>query len=1586
MKHNLLKSVIISVILLMGVSNVWGEVVLRYQKDMPSGNYDGNTSQTMTQSSANSNRYYCEISLTANSSYGFFIINGSNYYKVNVTATSNNSVQLYDYGSSNYGNSNHRVTYKTGTAGIYIFTYDASNHKICVSPKSSETIKIAYDVAQGHDGDWNLNNYVNLTQVGSTANYTIDLDLQAKKYYMFVQISNSIYWRAGSTLDVDGFASLYYYGTTNYGNSGDKINFTPSTAGKYRFTWNHQDKTIKLEPFYSVIYNGNSHTSGSVPTTSLHLKGSTVTVASNSGNLARTGYTFGGWNTNSTGTGTNYTAGSGSFTMGSSNTTLYANWKENKYSVDISTDGNGTTNQTGTKSIGIVGISITATPKIGSAFKQWEVTGGAKVANATSATTTITATSAGTVKAVFEEKPATTIYLEPTGHWNSDKAVFQAHVWQTGKTGVNLDMVGIGDPSHADGDNKSPYRYYKVEVPYGYDKILFFREDPANKTTIWNQTADLAIPTDTKTLYEILSTGEGTSTKATGVWKEANLVYTITLGSSMFGPYGIKYNGQSYFSKDNVDVIVNVPYGATITFIEGQPYSDIYTGDIMEKDVVRKFDLTQPYTVLRDVKFESNYVTKVPMTIYLGVPNNLDTDDNPNNSWDKDESYANLIWRYDSQGSFMMYDNLDMGEEVFEANGVKYYKFTLQPGCNKFQFQRKDKSTHQDLHNASTKYAETLFYIYEVLNTDVNCYMLDGGMYGDQHTGYWCELPPAEGDYRLLYIEQKVEKKDWKTVITRTKAHPSNIIREGTDSQIVSLYINAEGNHPEVILQQYDGTKWINQERHMVLGPLTADAGMAMLPGRRNAANENILIYDDGIEVIKNDVNNHKYKGSGVWNFTVVQDGSSAHLDLTANGLKRYTGEYYIRCNAAFGEWNSYKGSDNHMTRSDVSMQNSNYSHYYCKWIKDAGTNVKFTVANDYGHSISDTLTADMTDMWGTEIADNQKMVTGETLPASANVRFTWNEKTNLLHRAYIAGSSNVSDRFLVLQGDAKLFNISGGALTEGTAGSDRYGLKANEEIFKDNSNWVYYTDVRMKPNAPIKVTAKYNNKVQYFIGTAENSENIFAGTNSDNKYKIRLTYDFKTNKLAAAYIPDGEGVLDAIAPSIMLIREGHGEASQLQFTGELNEELDVWGVIEFKMSDLREPANAFSHSLYWISFPFNVTLNKVVSFGEYGKHWIIETYNGAKRAEEGLWIDSESNWEFEWDQNIELKANTGYIVALDIDQIKADYSHVNDKDKIGIYFPANTTITKGFMEKQSHTTTADEHLCKINRNTLDGDRRIKDSNWNVIGVPSFANAVGVFGDHPYDDEWYEGKTFTKSTLPYLYEWIPATNKYTARSGKDYTFQSMHAYMVQYAGDITWTNVIVENIPASIAARKNTDYEAVEHNLRLELQHNETKVDHTYITLQEDNVTPAFDFNYDLCKVINSGANIYTLIDTETDPIEVAANVMPIANTVIPVGVQVATAGEYTFAMPDGTDGIVVELIDYETNTTTNLMLDEYTVNLAAGTNESRFALSVKPDKTATSLEDININSNGVKKYLIDGVLYLQKDGLLYDAQGKLVR
>jgi len=77
---------------------------------------------------------------------------------------------------------------------------------------------------------------------------------------------------------------------------------------------------------YTVTYNGNSQTSGSVPIdNSTYSQGSNVIVLSNSGSLSKTGYTFQGWNTISDGSGTQYIAGQ-TFTMGSSNVILYARW------------------------------------------------------------------------------------------------------------------------------------------------------------------------------------------------------------------------------------------------------------------------------------------------------------------------------------------------------------------------------------------------------------------------------------------------------------------------------------------------------------------------------------------------------------------------------------------------------------------------------------------------------------------------------------------------------------------------------------------------------------------------------------------------------------------------------------------------------------------------------------------------------------------------------------------------------------------------------------------------------------------------------------------------------------------------------------------------------------------------------------------------------------------------------------------------------------------------------------------------------------------------------------------------------------
>ncbi|MES2933900.1 MAG: InlB B-repeat-containing protein [Pseudomonadota bacterium] len=83
---------------------------------------------------------------------------------------------------------------------------------------------------------------------------------------------------------------------------------------------------IATSPAHTVAYHGNGNTSGTVPVDAgLYAAGATVTVLANTGNLAKTGYAFGGWNTAANGSGAAYVAGS-SFAMGAANVSLYAKW------------------------------------------------------------------------------------------------------------------------------------------------------------------------------------------------------------------------------------------------------------------------------------------------------------------------------------------------------------------------------------------------------------------------------------------------------------------------------------------------------------------------------------------------------------------------------------------------------------------------------------------------------------------------------------------------------------------------------------------------------------------------------------------------------------------------------------------------------------------------------------------------------------------------------------------------------------------------------------------------------------------------------------------------------------------------------------------------------------------------------------------------------------------------------------------------------------------------------------------------------------------------------------------------------------
>lgn len=902
-----------------------------------------------------------------------------------------------------------------------------------------------------------------------------------------------------------------------------------------------------------------------------------------------------------------------------------------------------------------------------------------------------------------------------------------------------------------------------------------------------------------------------------------------------------------------------------------------------------------------------------PKTIYL----------KPNNNWKSDNArFVAYVWNTERDFWFDMVDEDESG----------YYTCTIPSKYTDLIFVRMNPSEPDN--NWGNKWTQTGDLTIPL--DDKNCFTLANGVW-EGATETWSKYtPPAPyhvNDYRLVYIESEVLGKT-----PYTKFHPAHAITQqatGTKLDTVSFYVNkTSGQNPAILLQRCSNIEgatitWEDITIQSINGNNGANPAAALAPAKKSAE----LYIGNGCPAVTE---------NAVYNFILQQDNGTA--TILGEYTHPYVGNYYIRTNCADGGWSNYTTNDNLMTNSETALKHGGYDYYFCKWVANAGYNVRYTVANDYSHCVSDTLIGDT-------------IASDGNLPAQANVRFTWNSSTNHLERAYISGSTNVSDRFLVLEGNADLKDANGNSLN--VSGLDA----ANQAIFKDMTDWRYQVDVKVNDNTKIKLTAKYNDQIQYFKGSKDETIGIITGA-ENRLYKIRLIYDFKTNYLLSALIDSDPIEEDIKVDEVMIIREHQELAQSLNVTtGSIDSIQNIYGVMTFHKNTLNNTEiPMMERALYWVSFPFDVHLEDAFGFGNYGEHWIMEYYDGEERAEKGGWIDA-TYWKYiENPSGVKLTKGVGYVLCLDLDKLKANSPIWGKATELSLYFPSladNSTISKEAIDD----VVVPAHECTINRPTPDGNRRIKDSNWNIIGVPSFANATD----------------FDSDNVKFYYHWDAEYDVYDAQIATE--FNTMHAYMTQFAGTIKWTDKTIA--PAAIAARKQSSGKD-QYTLRLALQQEGTDHDHTFIRLQEDNVTAEFDMNYDLCKIINHGANIYSMIGN----VEVAANVLPVEERVIPLGLDIHETGNYTFAMPDGTDGITAILIDYETGKETNLLLADYTTELREGTNNDRFALRVRPNHVATEVENtiLTDGNDNVKKYIIDGALYLLRDGKLYDAQGRMVQ
>lgn len=729
-------------------------------------------------------------------------------------------------------------------------------------------------------------------------------------------------------------------------------------------------------------------------------------------------------------------------------------------------------------------------------------------------------------------------------------------------------------------------------------------------------------------------------------------------------------------------------------------------------------------------------------------------------------------------------------------------------------------------------------------------------------------------------------------------------------------------------------------------------------------------------------------KTSGVYDFIITQNGSKEIILDNFSYWKQYTGNYYIRTQCADGGWDFYRErSDNLMTLSEYSLTqtlSAPYSHYYCRFISDSEistTDISYAVATDYSPNISGTMVGDAT-IGGDAV---------KVLPASANVRFSWNEETNALRRAYLKNAQTENARFLVLHGsDNKVLSATGSTI------SAKDDLQDNELKFTDIGNWVYQVELKAIPGAKVSLIANYNSADRYLVGDGDTKwETIIGGTGS-SLYSIKAVYDFKTNRLMTAWIPGGEINENISDVDVLLLRYAQNAGTAITFGGAYTVGAkEVIGAIEMRYNDLvGHVANWTSSSRpllkFFVSFPFDVNVSDIFGLNSaYGDAYIVEEYDGAGRAEKGFFGgDGTTTFWKELQPGDVMLANVGYCVILDNDYFNGDIGNIWDNKSAGssvyLYFPSASSV--GDIESSSETISIPEHLCHHDRTFITGGSREvnhinTDSHWNMMGVPIFDTHSDPGTSGQPGAVFATSGTDGDGNFNYFYEWNPSNNQFSIHTAVNYSFKCMHGYMVQYHGNVTFKTAAA---PASVAARRAPQKE----NYQIELQvlnNNADVLNSAFVELRE-NACDTFELNEDVYMSFNNLAvNIYTLAGNY----DVAANVLSVGNHTIPVGVKVTKAGTYTFSMPSNFSGTAT-LVDSFTGERTNLALDDYEVNLQKGVIEDRFLLEIDVQKVATAIDGASgegsLKDGKAHKFLQNNTLYILQNGVLYDARGARVQ
>ncbi len=1219
--------------------------------------------------------------------------------------------------------------------------------------------------------------------------------------------------------------------------------------------------------------------------------------------------------------------------------------------------------------------TIQATKKTGYKFSVWQATEGITIANPKSRNTTFTATQAGTITAVFIPDYGSRWFIRGTTDHNlSDDAT--ALSWSTDLDEINDDKYELTKESY-DGNIAYAYLNFNHDAATGQSVTIKLYNPEASAGNMWRgnntsivrtATLDYPVNNDVGGNTTIAVTVPGTYTfaldlttyKLTITYPEVNFVRGSWDAFAFSNEMTAGTGDESHIYSWSIDASSLSAFTDYTFFIVNDgnqlfsPQTGVSINHNNNKVGLLACDTTSYHfgfkTTTADVStttgtrgkyvFHYNTVTKQVTIDYpdLKTPKDITITVKAIQAgtdwWD---AVGFHIWGTNGGDDDGDYPALWVTDKTEGGVNYKYFYYTFHTnGSINFTINKWNKSGSSIYLDGTNQTGDitnvTADHCYTILQSPTNDY---GG-----HKGYHTD----EGScVPLLY---KV-----KTTLT-----------DGT------VYYSNEGTQNGDTLSFYATTTTVNAAKY-----------------KRNGTTVLQKMTSSGWQTLQT-LNTTQIKESNVYY------GILSTSDGNLTNITKYEGDYYVLSPTTTvaqdfrtDAWGSDEKSNAVMTYFPPSENYvDTYRYYHVNWLEGNTVKLKGQVANEYNANLAQY----------EDIQEPYTTADGKSADEKGvNLRFSYDPETNVFKRTFLAGASD-RPNFLTMYDDSlnlKMLN--------------KTDLITKEEPirYSDGTNWLYmvdsYATIETNKATPhVVLVANFNEQDQYLFekdekGIPYNRRLYQKNMTTPGTYKTRVIYDYKTNRIISAWLIDTDTQISSdinLYDNVLFRRINNDPIKNMDIAaankvaqvnmiyteleiqrGNSSDDIGTWMNL-FSTSDNKSDGVA-RYGFYWFSLPYECYIEDIMGLGgKYGEKWYILRYRGDKRAQSGWYLDNSTFWERLSPHGL-MKPGEGYVVAVnlavtDFKEVKVHSSKWVEGQapdstvaSLRIFFPSDFYyVHTEVKDTNSIYQTVPVHECNIPA------RRIYDSNWNVIGIPSlepltFSSATG---DYVYDNE-----TNTAGNPTFVYEW--SWNKvaaaagnygsgnsftYTLKSAAGMTFLPTFSYMTQYAGTITWNKNYssVSQWGSSYGAPQKHNEQKPYRRMELSLRNTDSdELDNTFVYLQ-DGATDDYDLNLDIVKIFNDGVtNFYSLgayYETTdqngnpmTDHVEFGGNVLPVKNTVVPLGIRAERQETMTITLSNKEmiTGVVPVLYDKEQDRYTNLLTADYTFSLDRLTLEDRLFLNL---------------------------------------------